>query len=165
MNELNKKTSILFFHLHFRIVSPFIRIDMDSNAALIGQYVHSASTGWHTNICCIHNTAHDLFHRAIANALVTWFSDGHTERCAHGQFDGQSGHIGKAFVKNYDRSSAHLSFRLLDVLLSWHGGSSVLLLRFGMFSYCSHLNGFVIFQWIISHFHLFLSPALRCRIS
>lgn len=75
---------------------------MDSNATVIGQYVYGATTSWHTNIRCIHYTAHDLFCRAIANDMVTWFSNGHAERCAHGQFDGQSWHIGKAFVENYD---------------------------------------------------------------
>lgn len=140
---------------------------MDSNAALIGQYVYGATACWHTNICCINNTADDLFHRTIANALATWFSDGHTKGCAYGQFDGQSWHIGKASAENYDRSSAYLSFWLHDVLLGWHGGSSVFLLCFGMLGFCSHLNYFVTFQWtsIIPHFHLILSPALRCCLS
>lgn len=61
---------------------------MDRNAALIGQYVHGAKAGGHPNVCCIHYTSHDIFNRTIANDLVAWFSDGHTERCAHGQFNG-----------------------------------------------------------------------------
>lgn len=147
--------SLLFFLLllHPRIKFPFIRIDMDSDVTLAGQYVYCATTGWHTNICSIDYITDDLFHWTIANFMVAWFSNGHTERCPYGQFDGQSWHIGKASIENCDRSSAHLSFWLYGILFGRHGCSSVFLLRFGMFFF-SHQDS--IHCHLISFFFNFL---------
>lgn len=116
-----------------RIEFPFIRIDMDGDVTFTGQHVYCATTGWHTNICRIHNATHDLFHWTVAHDMATWFSDCHIERCAHGQFDGQSRHIGKASTENSDRSSADLSLWLFVILFGRHAGASVFLLRFGKF--------------------------------
>lgn len=48
---------------------------MDSNVAVIGQHVYSATSSWNPNLSRLNHTTHDIFNWTITDHLAAWLFD------------------------------------------------------------------------------------------